>query len=229
MISVRLHVRALRVADTPGDAQQVLQSQSTAAGSEVSTGAPELGSELVSGAVVLTIESRDEGSPDVGGFAVVLVAVEDLRRHVLGGATGGLADRAAVLVFAVAEVAQLDDGQRHAAVEQHVVQLRNARAHSQVELRADTARAYSNGQFLQLLAAAAIQIQGCLQSNLCPLTKQHVGVCTGGTVHRISLLRASHLDVPVGDAQPMAVVDRYDQLLEKPSRIRLRYPHLQHT
>ena len=47
-----------------------------------------------------------------------------------------------------------------------------------------------------------------------------------GRVASGALLQKRHLDVPVGNAQPMAVVDRYDKLLEQPPRVRLRYAHL---
>ena len=50
-----------------------------------------------------------------------------LRRHVLGRAAGGLADRLRDLVLAVTEVAQLHVGPRLPAVQQHVVQLRRRR------------------------------------------------------------------------------------------------------
>jgi hypothetical protein len=46
-----------------------------------------------------------------------------LGRHVLGGPAGGLAQRAGHLVLRVPEVAHFDDGQRLAAVQEHVVQL----------------------------------------------------------------------------------------------------------
>jgi len=50
----------------------------------------------------------------------------------------------------------------------------------------------------------------------------------GGARLRASRGHAAHLDVPVGDAQAVAVVHGDDQLLEQPPRVRLRDAHL-HT
>ena len=51
-----------------------------------------------------------------------------LGRHVLRRAAGRLAHRPRVLVLGVPKVAHLDDGQRQAAVQQHIVQLQDTAA-----------------------------------------------------------------------------------------------------
>ena len=49
-----------------------------------------------------------------------------LRSHVLGRAAGGLAQRACDLILGVPKVAHLDDWQRLAAIQEHIIQLQGA-------------------------------------------------------------------------------------------------------